>query len=225
MSRCLIKICGITREADVALIGDSGADYMGLLIDMPSQRSLDLPTAARFAAMSRIPVVLLFMGAETSLVEEAARAIRPAGVQIQGEETPDYIAGIKEVVSCEIWKGAHLPAGEETEWSVDEQLAKLRRYAEAGADKILLDTVLLNGDSKQMGGTGKTYDWSRAARLASLSPRPVIMAGGLNPANVAEAIRTVRPAGVDLASGVESQKGVKDPGKVAEFVKNVRSVS
>ncbi len=224
MKRCLIKICGITREADVELIGGSGADYMGLLIDMPSKRSLDLPTAARFASMSRIPVVLLFMGADTSLVAEAAREIQPAGVQIQGEETPDYIAAIKETVSCEIWKGVH-PAGEESEWSVEQYLEKLIGFAEAGADKLLLDTVLRKGNTKRMGGTGKTYDWGRAARLAALSPLPVIMAGGLNPANVTDAIRVVRPAGVDLASGVESRTGIKDPGKVDEFVKNVRAAS
>jgi len=219
----LIKICGVTREPDVELVGRSGADFMGLLINMPSPRSLDPAAAARLAAMSPIPVILLFMGAKQDLIAEAAGAMRPAGVQIQGEEAPEYIAGLRELVSCEIWKGIHLPAQGAGGWSVETYLAKIRCFAESGADKILLDTVLLKGDIKQMGGTGRTYDWRKARDLAARSPRPVIMAGGLNPENVAEAIRTVRPAGVDLASGVESEKGVKDPVKVAAFVKNARS--
>ncbi|MFA6448203.1 MAG: phosphoribosylanthranilate isomerase [bacterium] len=221
----IIKICGITRETDVDLIGYSGADYMGLLIDMPSQRSLDLDTAARFAALSQIPVILLFLGASRELIADAAKMIRPAGVQIQGEETPEYIAALRTLVSCEIWKGVHLPAGSGSDWDAEPYHEKIRAFAEAGADKILLDTVLLKDGAKVMGGTGCSYDWGKARLLAERSPRPVIMAGGLNPENVADAIRATRPAGVDLASGVEAQKGIKDPAKVAAFVKNARAAS
>jgi phosphoribosylanthranilate isomerase len=221
---CLIKICGITREQDVALVGGSGADYMGLLIDMPSPRTLDLETAARFASLSQIPVILLFMGSALSRITEAAEKIRPAGVQIQGEEAPEYIAELRALVTCEIWKGVHLPADGGGEWEPKKYFEIIRRYSESGADKILLDTVLLKGNTKQMGGTGRTYDWAKARLLAEKSPKPVIMAGGLTPENVADAIRAVRPAGVDLASGVESQKGIKDPDKVAAFVRNVKSV-
>jgi len=221
MNRRLIKICGITREPDVELVGRSGADFMGLLIDMPSPRTLDLETAARFAALSHIPVILLFFGATLELVAEAAEKIRPAGVQIQGEEPPEFIAGLRAIVPCEIWKAVHLPAGGSCDFEIEAHHEIIRRYAESGADRILLDTVLLKGNTKQMGGTGATYDWEKARLLAERSPKPVMMAGGLTPENVADAIRAVRPAGVDLASGVESQKGIKDPGKVAAFVKNV----
>jgi phosphoribosylanthranilate isomerase len=222
---CLIKICGVTRIEDVDLIGGSGADFMGLLINMPSPRTLDPDTAARFAARSAVPVILLFLNSDAGLIAECAGRIKPAGVQIQGDEPPEFIASLRLALSCEIWKGVHLPAEGSGDWRVEEYHEKIIRYARSGADKILLDTVLLKGNTRQMGGTGKTYDWEKARLLARESPAPVIMAGGLTPENVADAIRAVRPAGVDLASGVESQKGIKDPEKVAAFVKNVRSAT
>ncbi len=220
---CRIKICGVTREEDVALVSASGADYVGLLVNMPSARTLTPERAVELAALSGIPAILLFMGSPAELVAETARAARAAGVQIQGDEAPEFIASIRPLLDCEIWKGIHLPA--EGSGDCDERAALdlMRLHAAAGADRLLLDTVSVEGGKRRMGGTGRVYDWDAAARIASLSPRPVFMAGGLNPDNVADAIRRVRPFGVDLAGGVESAPGIKDPEKVAAFVHAVRS--
>lgn len=223
--RFLIKICGVTRESGVGLVSGSGADYLGLLINMPSPRSLDPDTAARFAKLATIPVIILFMNAEKQLIVDAVERIRPAGVQLQGDDPPEFISELRPLLSCEIWKGVHLPASGAEEWSIGEYARKIESCCEAGADKILLDTTVKTAGGKQMGGTGKCYDWNRARRIVEMSPRPVIMAGGLTPENVADAIRAVRPAGVDLASGVESEKGIKDPVKVAAFVRNVRAAT
>ncbi|HOO56854.1 MAG TPA: phosphoribosylanthranilate isomerase [bacterium] len=222
--KCEIKICGITRECDVELVCASGADYIGLLIDMPSARTLDLEKAAGFASKATIPVILLFMNAEIEKVVAAVERINPFGVQITGEEPPEYIAELRPKIKCSIWKGVHLPAEGTSPWSIEEYEQKIKRFCDAGADRILLDTSFTAGDKKVMGGTGKTYDWKKAAALAAKIDRPVVMAGGLNPSNVVEAIRTVRPCAVDLASGVESQKGIKDPSKVTDFVKKVRQL-
>jgi phosphoribosylanthranilate isomerase len=220
-----IKICGVTRESGVAIVCGSGADYIGLLVDMPSPRSLDPAAAARFARLATIPVILLFMDSKKEFVAEVAEKIQPAGVQIQGMEPAKSIAELRPLISCEIWKGIHIPALGTEEWDVDEYARKVESYCEAGADKILLDTVVKTSGGKRMGGTGKCYDWNRALLLAERSPRPVIMAGGLNPGNVAEAIRTLRPFAVDIAGGVESEPGIKDPAKVAAFVRNARAAS
>lgn len=220
---CFIKICGVTRLEDVELIGGSGADYIGLLVNMPSPRTLDPEKASVFASRSKIPVIILFFNPEEGLVVECAERIRPAGVQLQGDETPEFVASLRARLDCEIWKAVHIPADAGADLDAGAYKERIAAYAESGVNKALLDTIVRKGDTRLMGGTGVTYDWNAARVIAAESPLPVIMAGGLTPENVAEAIRTVRPAGVDLASGVESSKGIKDPAKVTAFVKNVRS--
>jgi len=218
-----IKICGLTRVEDVELISRSGADYAGLLINMPSKRTLDLETAVEFSKICKIDTVLLFMNSEIEFVIRAVDVIKPFGVQLQGAETPEYIVKMKKEIECEIWKGVHLPA----DGIINQRqvLDVMNDYAESGANIILLDTVVTGEAGKQFGGTGRTYDWDEAKNIVQASPLPVMIAGGLNPDNVSEAICKLKPFGVDLASGVESRKGIKDPEKVRRFVLNVRNTN
>lgn len=222
MPHCEIKICGITREQDVELVCGAGADYVGLLIDMPSPRTLTVERAAELARLSTLPVVLLFFDKPPEQVAGIAAELRPHGIQLQGHESPEDTAFLRERLECEIWKGVHLPVQGTGQVDVGQVEQRIKAYAQAGADKILLDTVVKSSGETQMGGTGKTFDWQTAAELVPRAPRPVILAGGLKPENVAQAIKTVRPHGVDLSSGVESAPGIKDPDKVRRFIQAVR---
>jgi phosphoribosylanthranilate isomerase len=224
MPGCKIKICGVTREQDVRLISDSGADYVGLLIDMPSKRTVDAERAARLMAVSAIPAALLFFDKPREDVARIVETLNPAAVQLQGHETQQDVQWLRGRMDCAIWKGVHLPAAGTGEVQSQEVLARMNDYAMAGADVILLDTVVKpQQGAAQMGGTGKTFDWNTAAELSTVFPGLIMLAGGLNPENVGRAIDMVHPWGVDLASGVESgTPGIKDPAKVTAFVKEVR---
>jgi phosphoribosylanthranilate isomerase len=224
MPGCKIKICGVTREQDVKLIGECGADFVGLLIDMPSRRTLDEARAAELKAASAIPVALLFFDKPREDVARIAERLSPAAVQLQGHEPPQDIQWLRARIQCEIWKGVHLPALGQGQIQSQETLSRMNDCSMAGADVILLDTVVKpQHGAEQMGGTGKTFDWNAAAELSAVFPGRVMLAGGLNPENVGRAIDMVHPWGVDLASGVESgTPGVKDPDKVRAFIREVR---
>ncbi len=212
----------MTREEDVTLISNSGAHYIGLLIDMPSVRTLDETRAATFATIATIPVVLLFFDHDIDHIVHCVERIAPAAVQLQGHESPEDVSHLRTRIKCEIWKGIHLPAAGSGEVPYTAINRRMYCFHEMGADKLLLDTYVKTSLGLSMGGTGMTYDWDFAATVAATAPCPVFMAGGLSPENVAEAIGKLHPFGVDLASGIESSKGIKDPAKVAAFVKAVR---
>ncbi|MEW6201875.1 MAG: phosphoribosylanthranilate isomerase [bacterium] len=217
-----IKICGVTNEEDVRLISDAGADYLGLLLDVPSPRSLTLERVEGLSKISRVPVVILFSDAETEKIQKAVERIRPYAIQLQGNESPEVISNLRKYVTTEIWKALHFPAQGDGIVPIEEVKHKMKEYAEAGSDKIILDTVVVREGKREQGGTGKTHDWGLAEELAALSAVPVFLAGGLNPENVCEAIEKVQPYGVDLSSGVEKSVGKKDPQKVRTFIKRVR---
>jgi len=226
MPDCLVKICGMTREEDVRMVSSAGADYCGILIGIPSPRSVEGPRARVLAAAAGISVVLLFMDAEEDFVIRNMENIWPHAIQLAGHEPPHYVTALRKSIGCEIWKSVHLEAaGAGSAATAVEILEKISSYVEAGADRILLDTVVGTGDKKKMGGTGKVSDWPLAAEIVRQAPCPVILAGGLNPDNVEEAIRTVKPFAVDLSSGVEKAKGIKDAGRVALFMERVKSAT
>lgn len=224
MPGCKIKICGVTRPEDAALVSASGADFLGLLIDMPSPRTLDESRAAHIMQACPMPVALLFFDKPREDVDAVTARLNPAAIQLQGHESARDVAWLRERVSCRIWKGVHLPAAGTGDVQIQEVLARMNDYTLAGADVILLDTVVKKQQgAAQMGGTGKTFDWNAAAELATVFPGRIMLAGGLTPDNVGRAIDLVHPWGVDLASGVESgTPGVKDPAKITAFVKQVK---
>ena len=202
-----VKICGITSYEDAVLALDEGADALGFNFFPPSPRYID-PGAAN-AIIRRLPpfsvTVGLFVNVErTEVLAKTARFAGVEVIQLHGDESPDYCG---ELSGWPLIKALRI--GEDP---VCEDLGKYPVRA------FLLDVK----DELLFGGTGKSFDWKLAQNIDRT--RPVILAGGLRPDNIREAIRLVQPYGVDVCSGVEREPGKKDPVKLAEFMKEVRNV-
>jgi phosphoribosylanthranilate isomerase len=211
-----LKICGTTNVRDADLIGKSGADYCGILVEVSfSERSLSLSQARQVALASSILNVILLCDPEMELVERVIAEINPYAIQLHCRETPEFIQEVKNRFRIRIWKTLHLPA-------LPGQ-ASPREYAEAGADALLVDSVDTSEGFERLGGTGKVADWKAAEELVRTVDLPVFLAGGINPANVARAVDEVRPFGIDLCSGVEASMGRKDPEKINKLVKNFKT--
>lgn len=197
-----IKICGVTRAEDALLAARLGADALGFNFWPRSKRYL-APEAAR-AIVRRLPPYVAAVGVFVDASrDELLRAIEASGVtavQLHGDEPPELCASLPvPVVKAIRVADAHA-------------LALLASYEVSG--------FLLDAPGTGYGGMGRTFDWSIAVEAAASVP--VVLAGGLTPENVAEAIRVVRPWGVDVASGVESSPGVKDEDKVRRFIAAAR---
>jgi phosphoribosylanthranilate isomerase len=215
-SQIRLKICGNTNSEDVRLVGDSGADYCGILVNVGfSERTLDLPQASVLAGKSKIPTVILLCDPDLELVKEVAAVINPFAVQLLGHESPEMVKRLKASIRCQIWKTVHLPLIPE-EASPDD-------YIRAGIDALLVDSFDTSEGFARLGGTGKLADWKAAAAIVKAASVPVFLAGGINPENVQKAVTEVRPFGIDLCSGVESSRGKKDPEKLRNLVNNLKS--
>ncbi len=203
MIRTRVKFCGLTRPGDVRLACELGVDAVGFVL-APSPRQVQAPQLAglRAAVSPLVQVVALFMNPQGSEVLDAIRRLRPSLLQFHGRESDAFCRGF----GLPFLKT--LPMGEGSE----DPVAAAKRYPSALA-------FLLDGHGPgQAGGRGQAFDWSRAPRL----DRPVFLAGGLSPANVAEAITAARPYAVDVSSGIESAPGQKDGEKMQQFLEEVR---
>ena len=221
-SKCKVKICGTTSIHDACLAADAGADYSGILVDVvSSERSLTTAQAVEIANDSPIPSVLLLYNRTTSDIQEAVSQIQPFAVQLLGQETPQQVEELKRVVTCQLWKSVYLPAGSPENVDKSAVREQMQAYSEAGADYLLFDSVDISVDPPRFGGTGKTCDWQVAAELIAESPLPVFFAGGIRPENVKDAIEMMTPYGIDLCSGVEATKGVKDQQKLEQLMEQV----
>ncbi|MGB5734433.1 MAG: phosphoribosylanthranilate isomerase [Thiohalocapsa sp.] len=203
--RTRVKICGLTREQDVRSAVELGADAVGLVFHAPSPRAVSLELAASLSA--RVPafvtVVGLFVDAEPEAIRAVLRRVPLGALQFHGDESPDYCAAFERP-----WiKAVAMRDG-------IDPLAHARRYA--GAASLLLDTF----DARIAGGTGKRFDWDQVP--PELAPH-IVLAGGLDADNVADAVTRVRPHAVDVSGGVEASKGIKDRNKIAEFMQGVRN--
>jgi phosphoribosylanthranilate isomerase len=202
--RTRIKICGITRAEDARAAAHAGADAIGLVFYPPSPRYLSVERAVeiRDALPPFVQTVALFVNADAAQVAQVIGRVNPALLQFHGEETPQFCSqfGVPYVKACRVRPGV-------------DALEYLRPFSRAAA--WLFDSFV-----PEYGGVGERFDWSL---LPAAGERPVILSGGLSRDNVAEAIRRVRPWGVDVSSGVESGKGVKDAKKIAEFIAEVRN--
>ncbi|MGE5149672.1 MAG: phosphoribosylanthranilate isomerase [Rhodospirillaceae bacterium] len=202
--RTRVKICGITRPADARAAAEAGADAIGLVFYPPSPRFLSTERAAeiRDALPPFVQTVALFVNADAAQVSQVLGRVKPAMLQFHGDEAPEFCAqfGVPFVKACRIRPGT-------------DPLAYLQRYARAAA--WLVDSFV-----PEYGGVGEAFDWSLAPRERG---RPLILSGGLHAGNVAAAIRAVQPWGVDVSTGVESAKGIKDTAKMAAFVAEVRN--
>lgn len=200
-----IKCCGMTRVEDAVLAAQLGADAIGMVFTARSKRRVTLEQARAIAAAVPpfVTVVALFMDDEATLVQGVIEAVQPDLLQFHGQEPDNWCAQFGRRFLKAIAMGEGKVA-----------LHRLRRYPSASG--LLLDGHGLG----EAGGSGKAFDWSLMPRDLA---QPLILAGGLTPGNVAEAIRIARPWAVDVASGIESAPGVKDPRKLADFIHAVRN--
>lgn len=204
MTRTRIKFCGITRAEDAAVAADLGVDAIGLVFVPGSKRQVDLAGAE--AILARLPAfvasVALFMDAAEAEVQACLRRLPFDLLQFHGSEAPEYCASFGRP-----WLKA-LPMGEDMHLQ-----STMDRYARARA--ILLDAHRPG----EQGGLGEVFDWRRIP--AEVAGR-IVLAGGLDPANVAAAVRQVGPYAVDVSSGIESAPGRKCPRRMELFIKEVQ---
>jgi phosphoribosylanthranilate isomerase len=210
VKRLFVKICGITSADDAGLAVDAGADALGFVFWPMSPRKVD---PARAAAIAReLPPFVLRVGVFVDMArDEMARIADAVGLdllQLHGDEPPAALAGLPRRAIKAVRVGKGFAADEAT------------RYAGCAAG-LLVDTRM-PGETQLPGGTGVPFDWSLVKGLADRVPF-LVLAGGLGPANVAEAVRAVAPHAVDVSSGVESLPGRKDPAKVRAFVEAARA--
>lgn len=205
--RTRIKICGLTREADVDEALEAGADAIGFVLYARSARHVSLDRAAELAA--RLPPfvtpVLLFVNASPHEVQAAVERVPQALLQFHGDESPEQCAQ-----SGHPWiRAARMAPG-------FDLLDFAARFHAAQA-------LLLDAPAEGYGGGGKAFDWSQ---IPPSVPLPVVLSGGLNPANVIDGVLRVRPWAVDVSTGVESavpgQKGIKNAALMRRFCKAVR---
>ena len=203
--RTRIKVCGITCQEDARAAVAAGADGLGFIFVEQSPRLVE-PDRARTITGELPPFigrVGVFCDEEIEVVEEIVHYCRLTHVQLHGGESPGYC----KKISCQVIKSFAL--------RTQTTSAELQAYAGAVC-AFLLDTY----DKHLGGGTGRVFDWKLIAQVKP--PGPIILAGGLNPENVGEAIRQVRPFAVDVNSGVEYQPGRKDTDKLKNFARQVR---
>jgi len=197
----LVKICGITSEADALLCVSFGADAVGFIF-APSARQVSAQMASDIA--KRLPPEILTVGVfRDEAPQRVVQTVQQAGLgaaQLHGHESSQETAWVRARLPLVI---KAFPAGDRT----------IGRFTEFGADYLLID-----GDTP---GSGEVFDWRLAEGVAD--PSRLIVSGGLRPGNVAQAVAHLRPAGVDVASGVESSPGRKDPLKVRDFIVNARA--
>ncbi len=210
MSRLFVKICGITSLEDARAAVEAGADALGFVFWQMSPRKVD---PARAAAIAReLPPFVLRVGVFVDMPrDEMARIADAVGLdllQLHGDEPPEALAGLPRRAIKAVRVGRGFVAEEAT------------RYAGV-ASGLLVDTRL-PGETQLPGGTGVPFDWSLVKGLADRVPF-LVLAGGLGPANVADAVRAVGPHAVDVSSGVETLPGRKDPAKVRAFLEAARA--
>lgn len=203
--RTRIKICGITRVEDALAAATAGADALGLVFVEQSPRHLGLAEASilRRELPPFVSVVALFVNADAAAVWTVIEQVRPDVLQFHGEETPEFCSSF----AFPYLKAARVRPGMDL-------LQYAARYEDAQG--LLLDAYTPGVH----GGTGERFDWSL---IPGELTRPVVLAGGLEPGNVGEAVRRVRPWAVDVSSGVEAAKGIKDAAKMAAFIREVRN--
>jgi phosphoribosylanthranilate isomerase len=205
-----IKFCGITRLDDAELAVSAGAWAIGLIFWPRSPRRCDIDAAAEIAAAvkRRAEVAGVFVNATLDHVAQTADAVGLTMLQFHGEEGPAYCGEAARRTGCKVIKAARIRSG-----------ADVQALAPFHTDYHLLDSYTAGVP----GGTGETFSWEIAR--AHRGRIPVILSGGLNPDNVADAIAAVRPYAVDVASGVELSPGRKDPEKLTSFAEAVRSTA
>jgi phosphoribosylanthranilate isomerase len=201
-----VKICGITRPEDAELAASLGAWAIGFILWPGSKRAADPAVAAGIARAERrrLELVGVFVNPTLDEVAHAVEAIGLTHVQLHGDEGPAFCAAVHQRTGARVIKALGIASG-----------ADIRAIERFHTDLHMLDSG--------RGGTGRTWDWRLVEQRHSQVP--VVLAGGLEPGNVAEGIAAVRPWAVDVSSGVELEPGVKDPAKVEAFIRAARETA
>ncbi|MDF0596695.1 phosphoribosylanthranilate isomerase [Psychromarinibacter halotolerans] len=209
MTSTRIKFCGLSRPEDVAAAAKAGAAYVGFVFFPKSPRNVSIETAAELAA--EVPVgickVALTVNADNELLDRITDTVPLDMLQLHGKETPERVAEVKARYGLPVMKAVGI--------ATEDDLPTLETYVSV-ADQILLDAKP-SPDDDRPGGNGVAFDWTLIANRRW--PVPWMLAGGLTPDNVAEAVRLTGARQVDLSSGIESAPGVKDPAKIAALAK------
>lgn len=207
-----VKFCGLTRREDALRADSLGARYGGVILAPGGKRSVAPDLARALLAGTTLSRVGVFVDAGVETVLHDAEVVGLDVLQLHGGETPETIAALREAGEWTIWKAVR-PR------SASDFLEALDRYGGV-ADALLLD----GWSPTAAGGTGASFPWEEIAGVLSFLPPSIglVVAGGLGPSNVARAISLLRPAAVDVSSGVESAPGAKDPAAMAAFIEAVR---
>jgi len=203
-----VKICGLTNQADLQAAVEAGTDAIGVIssVDVATSREVDRGTAAELIAAVPpfVTATLVSMPDDADHAVELVKTIRPDALQLHGNFDADDLGYIRAETGVKVIA------------AVDHGETDRASALDGVADALLVDSTTDEG----AGGTGETHDWEATADLVESLTTPVILAGGLTPDNVAEAVRVAAPFGVDVASGVERSEGSKDHTAVATFVRN-----
>ena len=210
-----VKICGLREEAHVAAAVEAGARYVGFVFFAKSPRNVTVETAARLAATvpPGVAKVALVVDATDAELDAMVAAVPLDMLQLHGNESPDRVAGIRARFGLPVMKAVGIAGPEDVE--------KIALYGKV-ADQILVDAKAPKGAAVP-GGNGLSFDWTLIAR--KYWPCPWMLAGGLTPDNVAEAIRLTGARQVDVSSGVELAPGVKDAGLIRAFVATAQAAA
>lgn len=216
MRKVKAKICGITQEEDLAVAVAAGADAVGFVVGVPSSpRNLTLEKAEKL--MKYVPIfvdsVVVTPASNINSLIKTYETLRPDAIQIHGENPLDASVIREKMRDVRLIKTVYVKIAD-----VINEAVKVSGFFDA----VLLDSFAQG----KYGGTGVVHDWQLSRQIRQMiEPKPLILAGGLNPENVQDAIRIVQPYAVDVSSSVELSPGVKDPQKVFEFIKNAKEVS
>jgi len=200
-----VKICGITSIEDAVAAVEAGADALGFMFYERSPRKISIETAS--AIKTALPPFVVKVGVFADAIENVIRSAMLSGLnalQFHGNEPPDFVKRFSPITTIKAFR--------------IQNAASLAQLAAYNTSAWLLDSYT----PAQLGGTGTAFDWTLALQARKFG-RPIILAGGLTPENVADAVRKVRPYAVDVSSGVESAPGKKDPAKVAAFIQAAKS--
>lgn len=213
MTSTKVKICGITCREDLTTALNAGADAVGFIVNVPSSpRNLSLKDAERLMRLVPIFVdsVMVTVPEDTRSLLEICEYVRSDVVQIHGDAQLDVSTIHEKLPRLKLIRATQA----KNDSAIENVVAAVKPF-----DGLLVDTFLQGS----YGGTGVIHDWESSKLLReALSPKPLILAGGLKPENVADAIRVVQPYAVDVSSGVESHAGRKDADKVFQFIKNAK---
>lgn len=206
--RTRVKICGITRTQDIRSVVDAGADAIGFVFFPPSPRNVTIELAQKLVKQvpAYVQTVGLFVNASSDEILEVLKTVSLDVLQFHGDETPEQCQNIAKLTGRRWYKAIQVKPDLDV-------ISTIQQYQQVGASAMLLDAW----HPELKGGTGHSFDWTQFPQLDI----PLILAGGLKPENIEDAIKTTGAYAVDVSGGVESAKGIKDQQLIEKFMQGV----